>query len=66
MSVEQMHKSGSVVVVESNESVDIWKLPLHISAASRYNAENGMKHAWLSSLSPRTPFDMDEGYLREP
>ncbi len=59
----QTQKSGSVVVVESNESADIFRLPLTVNSQSHVG--RGMRQDWLFSVTlPESDWNY-EGFLRE-
>jgi len=63
MSLVQTQQRGSVVVVESNESADIFRLPLTVNSSCHVGS--GMSHDWLFSVHlPQEP-ENDEGFLRE-
>lgn len=59
----QTQKSGSVVVVESSESADIFRLPLTVNSQSHVG--RGMRQDWLFSVSLPTMPDTSEEFLRE-
>jgi hypothetical protein len=63
MLIAQMQKRGSVVVVESNESADIFRLPLTVNSSSR--VESGTNLGWLSSVHLPSMPEMDDEFLRE-
>lgn len=63
MLIEQMQKLGSVVVVESNGSADIFRLPLSVNSSSR--VESGTSHGWLSSVHLPLMPETEEEFLRE-
>lgn len=63
MSLVQTQKRGSVVVVESSESADIFKLPLTVNNSSHVGS--GTSHDWLFSVRlPMMP-ETSEEFLRE-
>ena len=63
MLIGKMQKRGSVVVVESSESADIFQLPLNVNSQSHVG--RGTKHDWLFSVSlPEDDWNY-EGFLRE-
>lgn len=63
MSLVQTQKRGSVVVVESSESADIFKLPLTVSSSSHVGS--GTNHDWLFSVPLQSLSVHEEGFLRE-
>jgi hypothetical protein len=63
MSLVKTQHSGSVVVVESNESADIFQLPLTVNSSCRVGS--GTSHDWLFSVRLPKESENDEGFLRE-
>jgi len=63
MSLVQTQKRGSVVVVESNEYADIFKLPLTVNSSSRVGS--GTNLGLLYSVRLPSQSVHDEGFLRE-
>lgn len=63
MLIAQMQKRGSVVVVESNESADIFQLPLTVNSQSHVG--RGTRQDWLFSVNLHEDDWNYEGFLRE-
>jgi hypothetical protein len=60
----QKQINGSVVVVESPDSVEYWKLPLTVNSLNK-GYDRGTKLDWRSSLIRQEKSLHYEGFLRE-